>query len=277
MAALAGVWRAIGERNLGLIAAGVAFYAMLSLFPATAAIIAMFGFFADPVFIESQMEFIREFVPQEAFVLLQGQLDRLISTTESTLGVTTLLSMLVALWSARLGVNGMIRGLTTMHGADHRGGVRDLFIAMLLTVVMIGVAIVSLLALLVFPVILAFIPLGGFESVLLNAVRWSVAIAAVVFGIALLYRFGPNRGGRRTPWISAGLIVAVLLWALASVAFSQFLANFGNYNEVYGSIGAVIALLMWLYISAFVVLLGGALNAELEALSVPTKDLSATQ
>ncbi len=267
----------IGERNLGLISAGVAFYAMLSLFPAAAAIIALFGFIADPAFIETQMEFIRDFVPDEAFALLQHQLDRLITTTESTLGVTTAVSMLVALWSARLGVNGMIRGLTTIHGAEHRGGVWDLLVAMLLTGVMIGVAIVSLIALLVFPVILAFMPLGGFEAVLVNTVRWAVAIGAVVFGIALLYRFGPNRNGRRTRWVSPGLVVAVLLWALASVAFSQFLANFGNYNEVYGSIGAVVALLMWLYLSAFVVLLGGALNAQLEALGLPPAQVGAPQ
>ena len=266
IAVAAGVWHIIGARNLGLISAGVAFYALLSIFPAVAAIISLFGFFADPFAIEAQVELLRDFVPEDAFLLLSAQIDRLIAARDGALGWTSLVSVVIVFWTARLGVAAIIRGMTAIYGREPRGGLWHTFTALALTAVLIGVAIVALALVVILPVILALVPQTPLTGLILEFLRWSLAVSVAVFGIALLYRYGPNRSGPRTRWFSPGLMMAVILWAAASISFSWFLGNFGNYNEVYGSIGAVVALLMWFYISAFVILLGAALNAEIERL-----------
>ena len=261
-----GVWHIIGARNLGLISAGVAFYALLSIFPAVAALISLFGFFADPLVIEAQVELLRDFVPEDAFDLLTVQIERLIAARDGALGWTSVVSILVVFWTARLGVAAIIRGMTAIYGREPRGGLWHIVTALALTAVLTGVAIVALALVVILPMVLAFVPQGPLTGVILELLRWILAVCVVVFGIALLYRYGPNRNGPRTRWLSPGLMMAVILWAGTSIAFSWFLSNFGNYNEVYGSIGAVVALLMWFYISAFVILLGAALNAEIERL-----------
>lgn len=257
------IWLAVGARNLGLISAGVAFFAFLAVFPAVAALIAMLGFLADPSLIAPQLEVLAEFVPEDAYSLLSVQVFRLISVNDSTLGWTTALSTGAALWSARRGVSALVQGLNTIHGTDNRGGVRHAITAMVLTLALIGATLVALATMVISPLIFAFVPLGPLESLLVTVAKWAAALAVVVLSIALVYRFGPNRRPR-IRWLSPGLFLAVALWAAASFGFSQFLANFGNYNEVYGSIGAVIALMMWFYISAWVVLFGAVLNAEME-------------
>lgn len=259
------LWRVASERHLGLIAAGVAFFAMLAIFPAVAALVALFGFWADPAVIDTQLDLMSEFIPPDAFALLDAQVNRLIALNDSTLGWTTALSLLVALWSARLGVAALVQGLNAVHGVQNRAGLWHLAIAVLLTGAMIAVALVALATMLILPVVLAFFPLGGFYGTAAEILRWALALMVVLGGLSVFYRYGPNRNGPRGSWLSPGLFFALLLWATASFGFSYFLSNFGNYNEVYGSIGAVIALLMWLYISAYAVLLGAALNAVLES------------
>ncbi|PQO24771.1 ribonuclease BN [Rhodobacteraceae bacterium WD3A24] len=263
------LWRISAARDLSLIAAGVAFFALLAIFPAVAAVIALWGFWADPVVVQQQLQLLREFVPPEAFALLETQIERLVGTNERGLGVASLVSLAVALWSARLGVAAVIRGMNAIMGGAQRGGVRHIVIALALTVLLMAVAIVALAAILILPVVLAFMPLGPLAESTIVAAKWGVAVGTVVVGLAILYRFGPNLPGRRTRWLSPGLGLAVALWAAASVALSRFLANFGNYNEVYGSIGAVIALLVWFYISAYAVLLGAAFNRVLRDSAMP--------
>lgn len=262
------IWEATTKRHLGLVSAGVAFFTMLAIFPAVAALISVFGYVADPTVISSQMELLEEFVPDEAFDLLNAQVVRLVTANDSTLGWASVLSTLLAFWSARRGVGALVQGLNAIYGTELRGGVRHSLVVLFLTFAMIMVGFSALALQVVLPVGMAFFPLGGFYGILIEVLRWALAVAVLVAGLGLFYRFGPNRNGtQRTVQLgvlSPGLIVAVLLWAAASVAFSFFLQNFGNYNEVYGSIGAVIALLMWFYISAYVVLLGGVLNAVME-------------
>lgn len=259
---------AVGARNIGLIAAGIAFFALLAVFPGVAALIAFWGFMSDPMVIETQLDLLREFLPDEAFILLEGQVDRLVSAHDSTLGLTTLVSTAVTLWSARLGMGALILGLNAVHGVPNRGGVGHTLAALALTLAVIGVAILALATVVVLPVVLAFFPLGGWAFWLLRIGNWVVVLAVVAGAVALVYRFGPNRQPRM-PWLSHGLWVAVGLWAAASVGFAEFLSRFGDYGAVYGSLGAVIALLMWFYISAYAVLLGAVLNAELEARAAP--------
>ena len=264
-------WRALwaafntsNERNLGLISAGVAFFGLLSIFPGLAALIALWGIFADPSFIDTQMELMRGIVPRDVFMLVDTQMDRLMSTTSGTLGFATALSLFLSLWSARAGVGAMIVGLNAIHGLPNRSGLWHYLLSFGLTIALVGVAIVATAAVVIAPIVLSFLPLDSWSEWIAALVRWAAAIFVLVMGLGVLHRYGPNHKPGKNAWVTPGLFVAVVLWAAASMGFSTYLSNFGQYNEIYGSIGAVAALLMWLYISAYLILLGAALNAELE-------------
>lgn len=253
--------REMDERNLSLIAAGVAFYAMLALFPALAATIAIWGFFADPQIISDQLVLLQSFVPADGYALIEAQVRALTSADVGTLGIASGISIFAAMWTARSGVAALIRGLNTVHGAPTRAGIRSLLTALSLTIILIATAIVAMTTIIVVPIALAFLPLGPNVAKTFEIIRWLIIISVAMLGIGILYRFGPNlHGAQRPGWITPGAVAATIIWGSVSAAFSLYLANFGNYNEVYGSIGAVIALLMWFYISAWVVFLGAAIN-----------------
>ncbi|WP_088622076.1 YihY/virulence factor BrkB family protein [Oceanicola sp. 22II-s10i] len=260
-----GVWLQIGEANMGLVAAGVAFYAMFSVFPGLAAVIAIWGLMSDPNVLLEQLELVRNIVPAEVFALVETQILNLMSTSGDTLGWAGVLSLMVATWSARSGVAALMLGLNTIHGATNRFTVRHYLTALALTVALFAVTIIALSLVVVMPIVLKFIPLGTWTTILIAFIRWVAAIGFLLVGLALLYRFGPNRkGGEKVKWVTPGAVLAVALWGLASWGFSVYLTNFGRYNEVYGSIGAAIAMLMWLYVTAFVVLLGASMNVQIQ-------------
>ena len=253
--------------HLGLIAAGVAFFGIFAIFPAMAALIAIFGLVADPAIVESQLQLMSDLIPEEAFGLFKDQVDRLLRTQSGTLGWATMVSTALALWSARAGVAALMRGLNAISGGRNRGGLRHYAVAFLLTICLVGIAVSALLVVVVAPIVLAFLPLGTMTAVLLEALRWIMALFILLAALGLLYRFGPNGRGKRMGWVTPGAFAVVVLWIVASVGFSVYLTNFGSYNEVYGSIGAVIAMLMWLYISAYLVLMGAVLNVTLEGMA----------
>jgi membrane protein len=259
----------ISENNISLISAGVAFFGMLSLFPALAALIAILGLISDPVVVIAQLEEIRDFLPNDVYQIINDQVVSLVSARADTLGWAGLLSVLVALWSARAGVGAMMIGLNNVYNERNRGTARHYFRALLLTIGLVAVGIVALLTVVVAPVVLAFVPLGPFGNFIADLVRWTIAITVLLAGVGVLYRYGPNRKPARVQWLSLGALLAVVSWAIISVAFSYYVANFGNYNQVYGSIGAVIAMLIWLWISSFLVLLGASLNAQIELRTRP--------
>ena len=263
-------WRAIqhvaqliDEKNLGLIAAGVAFYAILSVFPGLAATIALWGIVGDPALALEQLEEFRAVIPGDVYRLLAGQLVKLATTDGLTLGWASILSFGFALWSARAGVAALMRGLNAIYDAPNRGGVAHYIRALVLTFSLIGVVLTAMACIVVVPVVLKFFPLGPWANFAVELVRWVVGILVLLAGFAVIYRLGPNLKGRRPRLISPGTVFACAGWLAASMGFSVYLQNFGQYDEVYGSIGAVIVLLMWLFISAYLVLLGAALNAEL--------------
>ena len=258
-----GVMQTLDERNVVLIAAGAGFFTMLAIFPGIAALIAIWGLVADPSVIEAQLELLDRFVPADAFAILDAQLTTLMGTQTETLGWTTAVSMVLSLWWTRAGVASLVRGLNAVYREDHRGTIMRYVSSMLLTLVLTAVALVTLLAVVVAPIVMRFLPQGP-EQTAIEVSRWVIAAVSIIIGLGALYRFGPNRRGAKVPWVSAGALIAALLWGIASYGFSLYLANFGRYNEVYGSLGAVVALLMWLYLSAFITLLGAAINAELE-------------
>ncbi|MCA3510023.1 MAG: YihY/virulence factor BrkB family protein [Rhodobacter sp.] len=255
------LWHRSFDAKLGLISAGVAFFGFLAIFPAAAAVIALWGFASDPEVIRGQIALLRDFLPADAFKVLDTQVQALISSNGDVFGATTVLSTLFALWSARAGVDALIQGLDAAYGTSPRGGMWHAVQAVFLTATLIAVALVSVLAAVVVPLLLAVLPLGPESTRLLEVVNEILGLSVVIFGVALAYRFGPNHVSRTRPRILPGLILSTLLWAVASRAFMLYLANFGSYNQIYGSIGAVVVLLMWFWFSSYAVLLGAALNA----------------
>lgn len=257
------VFQLAEEAHLTLISAGVAFFGLFAIFPGMAALIAIFGLVADPAVVSEQLVLMEDVIPAEAMVLFGAQLDRLLNTRPDTLGLATAFSIALAIWSARAGVAALMRGLNVIHGDAPRSGLRHYAVALLLTICLIGISVGALLVVVVAPIALAFLPLSDFAGTIIAALRWVAALFILLAALGLLYRFGPNARDARFDWITPGAFVVVVSWLGASMGFSAYLANFGNYNEVYGSIGAVIALLMWFYISAYLILLGAALNVTL--------------
>ncbi|MEL6959600.1 MAG: YihY/virulence factor BrkB family protein [Pseudomonadota bacterium] len=254
----------IGEKNAGLISAGIAFYGLFAIFPGIAAIIAIFGLVADPVVVANQLSQISELMPEEVFSLFDAQVTSLINASSPTLGLATAVSVAVALWSVRAGVAALMQGLNAIFERPNRGLARGIFVALLMSASLVAMAIVALLMVVVAPVVIALVPFAQDQELILEVVRWSVVLLVLLFGLGIIYRYGPNRRGERLGWITPGAVLVVVLWIGMSLAFTVYVANFASYNEVYGSLGAVIALLFWFYLSAFLIMVGAALNVALD-------------
>lgn len=256
---------AMTSRNISLLSAGVAFFSLLALFPGIAALISVFGFFADPLVIQDQLAVLADLIPPAAFTLLSNQITRLVWANDGVLGWTSAISIVIALFLARRGVDAMLVGIYAIHGTPRRSGLDHAIRVLIITLGMLLAGVVALLSVLILPVVLAIFPILGGSGLLLESLRWTTTIGLVALWIMVFYRIGPNRDDSQKPRLVPGLVLAITLWLSASVGLSFYLSNFGNYNEIYGSLGAVVALLMWFYISAYAVLMGGVLNATLEA------------
>ena len=232
-------YRRTEKAELDLIAAGVAFYAFLAIFPAAAAIIAIWGFLFDPEVIRQEVLLLRGFLPPQAFTLLSDQVEALLAVHSGNLGLTTLLSTVLALWSARAGVAALIRGLNAIHHLPNRSGHWHQLRAIVLTFVLVGLVLAALTMAVVMPLIAAYLP-DVAERWMLAESNLLLGILAGVLAVSLAYRLGPNYSRTKPPLLSWGLIVAVVLWVLATRGFMLYLANFPSYNRVYGSIGAVV-------------------------------------
>lgn len=264
LALIAALLRRSDRAELGLIAAGVAFFGFLAIFPTVAAIIAVWGFVADPAVIRQELELVRNFVPAEAYVLLSAQIDGLLSANNRTLGWSTVFSTLLAFWAARAGMAALIQGLNAVHHLPQRSSFGHQIQALVMTVALIVLALGAMLASVVGPLAIALLPLGRFAAITLELANFAFGAALLVLGVGLAYRFGPNRA-LAPPLFTRGLLLAIVLWAMASRGFVVYLANFNTYNQIYGSIGAVAALLMWIYLSVYAVLIGAAYDAERSA------------
>jgi membrane protein len=264
----AALWRVkdvVATHNLTLVAAGIAFYSMLALFPMIGALGAIYGFFADPSDIVRQMDFLDGIAPPQAIEIISAQATKVASTSSRALGIAALIGLAFALWSAKAGIGAAMTGMNIAYREEEkRSIVMILGTSFALTFALILVAAVALFVVVVAPAALSVLPLGMLTELLVNVLRWPVGLAAILFGIGLLYRYGPSRKGARVSWVTPGAIAAAALWLAGSAAFSWYVSNLASYNETYGPLGAVIGLLMWFYVSAFMVLIGAEINAELE-------------
>ncbi len=255
----------IGADNLSLIAAGVAFYALLAIFPALASSASLYGLLADPGEIARQFENLAVLMPPEARPILLDQVRALSTSSDTTLGVTVIGGFLLALLSAMKGMKAIIMALNIAYNErEQRGFLRLNLISFLLTLAAVVFVVVMLGTVVVIPATTALLNVGEPLASLVSLLRWPVLLAAVLVALAALYHFAPSRSAARWSWVSWGAVLATGLWLLVSVGFSIYVENFGNYNKVYGSLGALVVLLMWFYISAYALLLGAELNAEME-------------
>jgi membrane protein len=260
-AVLPAVWQASHERHLGLLAAGVAFYAMLAVFPGLSALVVLWSFWADPAVMRQYLALAEDFMPADAMHLIEDELDRLLLSGGAARGWTALVTTSIGLWSAWSAVHALIDGLNAVHARGHRPGAMRHAVATVLTLALIGLLLAALASIVSIPAILAFAPPGPWTGVMLKAAQTGILFLAILVFLGIFYRWGPNLVPR-PGWLTVGGVVAAILWAAASLAFTLYLARFGTYSRIYGSIGAVIALLMWFYISAYIILVGGTINAE---------------
>ena len=251
------------DTNISLISAGVAFYAMLAVFPGISATIAIWSAFADPAAIRTYLAVADDFIPPQAYAILHDQIMSLLIGPRTALGLGTVLSLAVTLFSARAGVGALILGLNVIHATKPRATLWSFLVGYIMTLALVGVMLVALATVVVAPVFINVLPFHQMSSWLMSGLPWGGMLLLMLTTLGILYRYGPNTRGNRDPFVTPGAMVATLVWGAASLALTYYLTSFGSYNKVYGSIGAVIALLMWLYLSAFSVLLGAALNAEI--------------
>jgi membrane protein len=254
------------ERDrLSIIAAGVAFYALLAIFPSLLAVVAIYGLAADPAEIERQANGMRSMMPPKAADMLLGQLHGLIQTDRGALGFGAAVGVLLALWSASAGVRTLMEALNVAYDErERRGFLRFYSTALFLTLAGIVAVIVAIGIVVAVPIVLGFLGLSSVVDAIVRYARWPLVAAFVMFGLAVLYRYGPSRNQPRWAWVSWGAVIATALWLAGSAAFSLYVTRFGNYNETYGSAAAVVILLMWLLLSAYAVLIGAEVNAEME-------------
>lgn len=258
-------WRKLSDAHVGLIAAGVGFYGLLALFPAIAALMAIGGLVLEPSTVTGQLERVSTVMPEAAASIVLDQARQVAGAGGSSLGLAALLSLVIALYSASRGVASLMQGLNIAYGEEEdRGFFRLLAVKLILTLALIVGVIMGLTATIILPAVLSILKLSAWAGSLIDLLRWAVLFIATVAGISLLYRFGPSRPPPGWRWLTPGALLATVAWLAASIGFSTYVEAFGTYNESFGTLAGVVVLLMWLWISAFVILLGAVLNAETE-------------
>lgn len=259
------VWKSLTEDRVLLIAAGVTFYLLLALFPALAAFVALYGLFLDPATAADHVAALQGVAPPAVTELVGGQLQRLASQRSGTLGIGAVAGLLVALWSTNGGVKAIIEGLNIAYDErETRSFLRLNLVALAFTLGAMVLILTIIAALAVLPAVLAVLPLGRLGEMLVGLVRWPLLVVAVGVALALLYRYGPAREPPEWRWVTWGSAFATIGWIAASVGFSLYLENFADMAASYGAMAAPIAILLWLWISLIVILIGAEINGEIE-------------
>jgi membrane protein len=259
------VYGNISRHRILALAAGMTYYSLLAIFPAIAALVAVYGLFSDPSTITRHLDQLGGFLPGGAIEVARDQLTRVASKGSQTLGVTFALGLAVSLWSANAAMKSLFDTLNIAYAEDEKRGFVWLNVTSLIfTLSGIIFVVAALGSIVVVPVILNYIGLSNAGDLLLRIGRWPAMYLILTFALAIIYRYGPSRKVAQWRWITWGSAIAALLWLVVSGLFSWYAANFGKFNETYGSLGAVIGFMTWLWISAIVILLGAEIDAELE-------------
>ncbi len=260
----------IAETDVSLRCAGVAFFGFLSLFPAVAVGVALYGLFADIQTLNEQMYLADQFLPSSVTELFAERLEAIISESDETLTLGLIISLALALWSGSRGINALIYALTKAYREeDERPFLLAAAISIGLTIASFLVGLLVLGAVAVLPVITTFVPLPIEAETTALWLRWPVVAIIVLVATAYLYKTAPHRQGPKFRWVLPGAVTATILWLGGSIAFSFYIENFSNYGATFGSIATAVILMLWLYFSSMVFVIGAILNAELEFQTYP--------
>ena len=261
-------WRVvtgIGDDRLLAVAAGVVCYGLLALFPAITALVSSYALFSEPATIARHLDFVGALMPPGAFSIIEEQITRISEGSSGGLSTAFAVGLLIALWSTNAGMKAMIDALNVIYGeVEKRSFIRLNLLSLALTLAGLVFLLLAINAVIVLPLVLSWIGVGGWAEWVLDWMRWPAIMIVIALGLAVLYRFGPSRESAQWRWLSLGAVVAMLLWIAGSVLFSWYLSNFADYNATYGSLGAGIGLMMWLWLTSIAILLGAEINAEIE-------------
>jgi membrane protein len=262
------LWRTyqqIGEDRLFAVAAGVVFYGLLALFPAVTALVSLYGLFANAATINDHLASLSGVLPSNAIEIVHEQIARLTAKSDAKLGFGFVIGLAVALWSANAGMKAIIDALNVVYEEkEKRGFIKLNLVTLGFTLAAIASLLLALCLVVVLPLILNYLGLASVTDALFRIARWPILLALVVIGLALIYRFGPSRREPRWQWLSVGSVVAAVAWLVSSALLSWYLATYAHYDATYGSLGAGIGLMMWMWISSIVILFGAQLNSEIE-------------
>jgi membrane protein len=258
------LWSIPADRVLST-AGGVAFFVLLAIFPAIATLVSLYGLFADAATVADHLSLLVGILPGGVLGLVRDEITRIADQSGDTLGVAFILGLLIALWSANSGVAALFDALNVVYKEqEKRSLLRFYATTFLFTLGSLGFLIAAITAVVVAPIILSFMGFVTPAGRLLATLRWPVLLLVIVVGLALLYRYGPSRRDAKWRWVTPGSAVAAILWLSASMLFSWYVANFDSYNRTYGSLGAAVGFMTWIWLSAVIVLVGAELNAEME-------------
>lgn len=259
-------WKESGDDNVGLLAAGVAFYLFLAFVPLLASAVLTYGLVADPQTVAEHIQTLARTLPREAAAIIGDQLKAITGSKSGSHGLGLLLAIAVALYGASKGSASIVTALNIAYEVkESRGFIKRTLLALAMTVGLVVIVLFGASAISAFAFIEQLLPFSSpIVHTLLQILLWAVAAAVVALGLALVYRYAPNRPDAPWAWVTPGSAAATLLWLLASFGFGLYVSNFGNYNATYGSLGGVVVFLTWLYLSAYIILMGGEMNSELE-------------
>ncbi|WP_424630556.1 YihY/virulence factor BrkB family protein [Bradyrhizobium sp. SYSU BS000235] len=258
-------YQQIDEDRLLATAAGVVFYGLLAIFPAITALVSSYGLFADTSTISANLQSLAVMLPEGTFSIVQDQISRVTAQAPSRLGVSFAIGLAIAVWSTNAGMKAVIEALNVVYDErEKRGFFRLNATSLLLTIGAIVSLLIMVGAVVAIPLALERLGLGAQTEAIVRWSRWPVIVVLLLVALAVLYRLGPSRTEARWEWLSPGATLAAVLWLAGSALLSWYLSNFANYNATYGSLGAVIGLMMWMWMSAIIVLSGAELNSEIE-------------
>ncbi|MFO7654151.1 MAG: YihY/virulence factor BrkB family protein [Candidatus Krumholzibacteriia bacterium] len=259
------IWKEVGDDHVPLLAAGLAFYGLLAIFPTLIAAVTIYGLLADPATVREQIQSVFGSVSGGTAQVVNEQLTSIVTSSSRALTWGLVLSLLAALWTASTGVLNLIKSINIVYDEQETRNFfkqRALAFVFALGAIVFFLLAVTLVA--VLPSVMGLVGLEGTTRVLIDILRWPVLVLLLMAALGVVYRMGPDRRSPRARWVSWGSAVAIVIWLLASWGFSYYVQNFGSYNETYGSLGGVIILLMWFYLTGFSILLGAEINSEIE-------------
>lgn len=256
---------AIEEDHVGIISAGVAYYAMLAMIPLLIAIVSIYGLFTNPASLEEQITGMTELIPQEAALIIQQQLHDIVVNSSAALGLSAVVGIIVALASAAKGMRAIIESFNIAYNEEETRGMFRLQAQAILLTLGAALTIVLAIALIaVLPVVLEIVGLGEQATNILRFGRWPLLAVVFICGLAVIHRYAPDRENPKWRWVSVGSVFSTTLMLIASALFAFYANTFGEYNKTYGSLAGIMVLLLWFYIISYALILGAELNAELE-------------